>query len=57
LAAGGVLSRLVQQAGDLVGPGEAALETGTEQRVELIQERLLGSITKGEVFQFVSGDL
>ncbi|GEM_PF-6403615 len=57
LAAGGALSRLVQQAGDLVRPGEAALETGAEQGVELVQKRLLGAITKGEMLQFVSGDL
>jgi hypothetical protein len=57
LAAGGHLADLVQEAGDLVGLGEAVLETGAEPRVELIKESLLGAITKGEMFQFVSGDL
>ncbi|MFA4940361.1 MAG: hypothetical protein WC597_14000 [Brevundimonas sp.] len=57
LAAGGALARLVQEAGDLIGSGEAALETGAEQGVELIQERLPGAIAKGEMLQFVSGDL
>ncbi|MEE2850591.1 MAG: hypothetical protein VX561_12090 [Pseudomonadota bacterium] len=57
LAAGGALAGLVQQAGDLVRPGEAAFETGAEQGIELIQKRLLGAITKGEMLQLVSGDL
>jgi hypothetical protein len=57
LAAGGALACLVQQASDLVGPGEAALETGAKQRVQLIQKRLSGAIAKGEMLQFVSRDL
>ena len=57
LTAGGSLPRFVQEPGDLVGPGEAALETGAEQRVELIQERFPGAIAKGEMLQFVPCDL
>ncbi|MFN7107989.1 MAG: hypothetical protein ACK4MY_07205 [Brevundimonas sp.] len=57
LAAGGHLADLVQEAGDLVGLGETVLETGAEPRIELIQERFPGAIAKGEMLQFVSGDL
>jgi len=57
LAAGGLLAQFVQKAGDLVGPGEAVLETGAEPRIELVQKRLFGSTAKAEVLQFVSRNL